>query len=253
MKTVMLPIDSIGFDPEFYPRVNGKEDWLTVLRYKEALESHAEKADPSIPGAFPACHVIKAPGFDFPHLLLDGLHRLRAFTAAGYEELPCVIENLPRSKWLARSVELNIDSKRPLDSGDKRWIAHKLAAENWKPERIAKLLCMRIESYDKIVSSRCQRITSVSGKKAPLGRAHRVIGGNHFGFLKSPFENLSGTANAQIALARQQSVSARNIEQIVASFAALLETHCLDLTDESLVENLRNIHGQLDKLFSTVN
>lgn len=245
MSATMLPLDQIGYDPEFYPRVNGSEDWLTVHRYKEVIQSHPWKAIAGKPGAFPPVVVVKATGYDWPHLLLDGLHRVRAFAAAGREEIGAIIERLPKSKWLERSVELNIDSKRPLDSGDKRWVATKLKADGWADDRIASLLCMKDESFAKLMATNVQKLTQASVKRITPGRSNRQIGKEHFGFLKAPFTPVSGTANAQRALNTQGSIASREARQIVESFASLIESGGIDPTDEYLAERLRHIYEVL--------
>jgi hypothetical protein len=104
MSATMLPLDQIGYDPEYYPRVNGKEDWLTVHRYKEAIKAHPWKAKPKEAGAFPAVVVAKATGYDWPYILLDGLHRVRAFSAAGLESIAAIVEHLPKSFQLAGQI-----------------------------------------------------------------------------------------------------------------------------------------------------
>lgn len=244
---MLLDLDKIGYDPEYYPRVNGKEDWLTVHRYKEALLSHPDKAKPGSPGAFPEVVVVKAVGYDWPYILLDGLHRARSFSAAGYDQIGAIIERLPQSKWLERSVELNIDSKRALDSGDKRWVASRLTADGWKPEKIAALLCMETGSFEKLMATSVQKLTKASSESIPMGRSNRRIGKEHVGFLKPPFSGLSGTANAQKALRAQSAVSSRDTLQIVESFIALLESRAVDLTDEHLHERLTVAGALLDE------
>ncbi len=243
-----LPIDQIGYDPAYYPRVNGKEDWLTVHRYKEALRVHPWKADTDKPGAFPPVIVVKVTGCDWPYLILDGLHRLRAFSGAGREDIPAIIERIPQSKWLERSVELNIDSKRPLDSGDKRWVATKLMADGWESGKIAELLCMEEFSFEKLMGTNIQKLTKTSAKAIPQGRSNRLVGEDHVGFLKAPFTPSSGTGNAQRALMGQASVSARDAAQIVESFIAMLEAKCIDVADEELRERLVRAGQLLEEL-----
>lgn len=241
-----IPLDKIGYDPEYYPRVNGREDWLTVHRYKEALKSHPWKADARKEYAFPPVVVVKTTGYDFPYLLLDGLHRVRAFGVCGIDKIWAAVESLPKSKWLARSVELNIDGKRPLESGDKRWIATKLTAEGWKSGDIAQLLCMEQGSFDKLVASNIQKLTQASAKSIAFGRSNRQIDGEHIGFLKAPFKGLTGTGNAQRALKSQHSVSSREATQIIESFIALMEAKAIDTTDERIVDLLLRVKELLE-------
>jgi hypothetical protein len=239
-----LPLDQIGYDPAFYPRVNGNADWLTIHRYKEALRVHPWKADANKTGAFPPVVVVKATGFNWPYLALDGVHRLGAFSGAGHERIAAIVERLPQSKWLERSVELNVDSKRPLDSGDKRWVATKLMADGWESDKVATLLCMEKGSFDKLMATSITKLTHASVKAIKPGRSNRQIGDDHFGFLKAPFAEVSGTANAQAALRSQSYVSSRDGLQIIESFIALLEAKCIDLTDESICQRLRKV-GEL--------
>lgn len=239
-KFVQLPLDQIGYDPEYYPRVNGKEDWLTVHRYKEALKSQPYKADANQTGAFPPIIVVKTTGYDWAYLILDGLHRLKAFEAVGLEKIPATIEALPKSKWLERSVELNIDSKRPLDSGDKRWVATKLMADGWKPGQVASLLCMERASFDKLVATNITKLTQASAKNILPGRSNRQVGKDHVGFLKAPFRDVTA-GNAQKALKTQAAVSCRESVQIIESFVALLEAKVIDVTDERTAELLLRV------------
>lgn len=244
----MIPLSRIGYDPEYYPRVNGDADWMTIHRYKEAVSTHPDKADPSNPGAFPAVVVVRATGYEWPYLYLDGLHRGTAFASAGLEKIAAVVERLPKSRWLERSVELNIDGKRTLDSGDKRWVATRLAADGWKPEKIASLLCMEQASFEKLVATNITKLTQSSAKLIRSGRSNRQIGGEHYGFLKAPFTDVSGTGNAQKALRMQDRVASREALQIVESFVALLESKAVDLTDERIADGLRRASDLIGRL-----
>lgn len=246
-----IAISQIGYDPQFYPRVNGAEDWLTVHRYKESLKCQPWKADANNEGAFPPIVVVKTTGYEWPYLLIDGLHRIGAFSGAGYDAIWANVERLPKSKWLERSVELNIAGKRPLDSGDKRWVATRLAEIGWKPERIAGLLEMEKASFEKLMSTGIQKLTKAASRSIPVGRSNRQIDGHSVGFLKVPFTDVTGTGNALKTLALQSSVSSRNSRQIIESFVALLESGCIDYTDEWTVERIEAIRNLIDKMLVT--
>lgn len=246
-----IAIDQIGYDPQYYPRVNGNEDWMTVHRYKESLKCNPWKSDAKKDGAFPAVVVVKTTGYEWPYLLLDGLHRLRAFAGAGYDRIWSDVERLPQSKWLERSVELNISSKRPLDSGDKRWVAKRLSESGWQPEKIAGLLEMEKSSFEKLMSTGVQKLSKAASKAIPIGRSNRQINGEHVGFLKEPFTDVTGTGNAVKTLQLQASVSSRNANQIIESFVALLESGCIDHTDEWVSERLEVIRRLLEEMVVT--
>jgi hypothetical protein len=242
-----LSIADIGYDQKYYPRVNGKEDWLTVHRYAEVLRVHPEKADARKKGSFPAVVVVRSHVKDWKWILLDGLHRLRAFYRASLEEIWASVEDVPRSKWLALSVELNIDSKRGLDTGDKRWVAMRLEEEGWKPERIACLLNMTQASFEKIRGTNIHQLKPSEVEKIQNGRGNRQIGEDRYGFLKAPFGDATDTASAVAVLQHQGSVTAHDAAQIVHSFVALLESKCYDLTDEDTRSGLKRVKVLLDE------
>lgn len=246
-----LDISQIGYDPEYYPRVNGKEDWYVVNVYKDALLATPGKANPSRRNSFPPVVVVSVTtGYEFPYLLLDGLHRVRAFHAAGRKQIAAYVERLPQSQWLRRSVELNVDGKVPLGAGDKRWVAKKLQAGGMENDEIATLLCMTDTSFTKLMASNIERLTQTSARRIPAGRSHRQVGEDHLGFIKAPFSAVSGTANAQRALATQSAVPSRTDTQVLRSFVSLLEARAIDVRDEETLGLLRRAHELLDHLLT---
>src|SRR5262245_47563150 len=130
-----VSLDDIGYEAHYYPRSNGREDWFTVHRYTDALQSDPEKQ-------FPPLVVVKATAKPYRYLILDGLHRLRAYHRAGREQVPIITETLPESKWFARSVELNAAHGRCFDVGDKAFIATRLEKDGYPLDQIASLLQM---------------------------------------------------------------------------------------------------------------
>lgn len=232
-----IPLSEIGYDPKFYPRVNGREDWLTVHRYTDALKADPEKD-------FPAVVVVKAVAKAYRYMLVDGKHRCAAYKGADRESIPAVVESLPQSKWFARSVELNAAHGRVLDVGDKAWIAVRLEEDGYTVQEIASLLHMRVESLEKIKIEHVVKIRSAAAKAEPLGRAHREANGRHFGFLKAPFKDFAGTATAEQALAVQDPVSSLDVLHILDSAIAVLECG-LDATDEEIAGRLERLRELL--------
>jgi len=241
----------IGYEPKYYPRVSAKEDWHTVNVYREVLMVDSRKADPQKypQSAFPPIHVVrvlkKGP---YRYMLIDGLHRVRAFHAAKIAEICAVVEHLPESKWFARSVELNVASKRGFDTGDKAYIAKRLETEGWEFKAIADLLEMRLESLEKIYVSRCHklRVTKIV-KKGPEHRGKRKIDGDYYGFLKAPYAvaGLSGTSKATQALAVQGPVTSKDVMHILDSFLGLLEVGSLDMSDPNVQSRIERISSLL--------
>ena len=235
-----IRLSQVKIDAKYYPRVNGKADWITVLRYKEALEVDPSLADPKgNRDAFPPIIVVAIPGGGF--VLLDGLHRIRAFAAAGQTAIYAEVEKLPKSKWLARSVELNAKNARPFDSGDKIWIHKRLASEGYKIKDIASLLGMKIDSLERITIGRCQKLTAKQAKGLPEGRANRKVNGNHYGFLKAPVADAANTDRAVSALLGQHSISSRTVRQVLDAALAVFENGVIDMTDEQVSEKVARL------------
>lgn len=228
---ISIPVEEVGYDPKYYPRVNGTPDWVTVHRYVEALEL----SEP------PPIVVVAATGYEFKYLLLDGLHRLRTFAKVGREEINAVVERIPKSRWLARSIELNIGHGRPMDSGDKAWVATRLDEEGWSRDKIASLLRMKVESLDRIVSTRCVRISAKAQKRIPEGRSNRKVNGNHYGFLKAALAETNGTARATTALLTQHSVTSHNVLGVLDSVISVLESGVVDTKSEDVAARVLRI------------
>lgn len=245
-----IPLDQITYDPQYYPRVNGHEDWLTVHRYKDALLADPKKADANLKATkhwhpFPPIIVVRVHGGKEKFLLLDGLHRLKAFAAGGQTHIYAEVERLPKSKWLARSAELNAIAKRGLDTGDKAWVCQRLEADGYERPAIATLLQMQVEALDKIMVTRCQKLRVEDAKKLPSGRANRKVNGKHVGFVKAPFSDLTGTDKGRLALQKQGACTSRDVAQILDAFIGALEAGAIDMTDPEIAERMRVIQEQL--------
>ena len=245
-----IPLDQITYDPHFYPRVNGKEDWFTVNLYKDALAADLKKADSRAkPTAhwkpFPPIVVVRIRAGKGTFLILDGLHRLKAFAAAGLEHIYAQVEQLPKSKWLERSAELNADQKRGLDTGDKAWVCQRLESEGYSRKKIAGILQMSVNALDKIVVTRCQKLRVADAKKLPTGRGNREVNGGHMGFVKAPFIGLTGTDKGRTALRIQGACTSRDVVQILDAFIGVLEAGALDMTEPEIQGRMNTIQEKL--------
>jgi len=249
-----IKLDKIEYDPKYYPRVNGKEDWMTVLQYMEAVKTDPRSADPkTFPpdatgrkfGAFPPIVVVPVPKHPGSFILLDGLHRVKAFTAAGLDHIYAEVEDLPISKWFVRSVELNVRPARGFDSGDKAFIAQRLKADGWQLDKIAGLLKMQVTSLERLVITRCQKLKVGDAKLLPLGRGNRKINGASYGFLKAPFQELANTSKGEAVLQRQQRVSSQTVLQVLDAAIAVMESGAADLSDERVAERVERLRELL--------
>lgn len=248
MKPTMLSIDQIGYDPHYYPRVCAKEDWHWVNVIRDAILANPALLDLANPNHLDPIHVVPDKRKGWQYLIIDGLHRSKATRAAGYDKIPAIIERIPKSKWLARSAELNARGQRPLEPSDKAWVYERLSSDGYEPKTIAELLGMQVKSLEKIVSERVQRITVKEAELIPVGRGNRRINGKHRGFVKSPLKGLVGTAAGTNALRRQGPLNAKTAVNVLDSTIALLETGALDLKDEEIVARLATLKRLLRPL-----
>lgn len=232
MSSVLIELDKIDYEPKYYPRANGEADWMTIHRYTDALLADKQCE-------FSPITVVKATGKDRPFLLIDGLHRIGAYTRAGRERIPAVIERLPQSRWLARSVELNVCHGRTLDTGDKAWICKRLEEDGWDKQSVAQLLKMRVESLEKIVVTHCAKLTIKSAELIKPGRSNRQIGKEHFGFLKAPVTGANGTQFQQEALASQNSLSSRTVVNVLDSVIAVVKSGCIDMSNDEMASRVQ--------------
>ena len=229
-----IKLSSVTYDPHYYPRVNGKPDWMIVLRYKGFVEADPSKADPkNNPDAFPPIVVVLLPGGKF--LLLDGLHRLKAFVNAGLTHIYAIVEKLPKSKWLARAAELNIPESRGLDDSDKAWVGKRLLAEGYSKKQVATLLTIKIERLEKIFVERCHKMKAGEARKIVCGgRSHRKINGDHIGFVKAPFRHLTNTSKAVDGLVRQGKLNSRTILDVLDGAIAIFEAGAIDMGNDEV-------------------
>lgn len=231
-----IPVDQIGCDPKYYPRVNGREDWLTVHRYVEALK---------VGDVFPPIVVFPVTGKDYRYQLADGKHRLRSHMRHGRDKIEAIIEKIPQSKWFARSVELNSIHGRGLDTGDKAWIAERLNEDGYSDTEVAKILHMPLGSLEKIRSSRVVKLTGAACKIIPQGRSHRSLNRGEIGFLKAPFISATGTKQIMEALEFQNNVSSHDVREILDSFIAVLRSGVIDLSDPDIAAKMSIIRELL--------
>ncbi len=244
-----IRIDSIGYDPKYYPRQAGQEDWITVARYAETLRQNPEKAnsDNLKNKPFPPIIVVRATAKKkYKYLLLDGLHRTKALKQRKFLHIYAEIEKLPESKWLARATELNADSKRPLSDMDIASIIIRLEGNAYPLSKISDLTGKTVERLEKIKIERITKIqskpgdkfskTGTNGDKTGVG-TFRPGNGESI-ILKAPYKQFSGTSRAEELEPFQSRFNDRNCSQILNAAADLLESDGLDLTDPKTIEGL---------------
>lgn len=106
-RTTLLPIDSIRFVKELYPRL--REDDATIERYRDAVDQ------------LPPIAVARNG------ILVDGFHRWQAFRREGYPEIAAEnLGNLSDSEIFTESIRRNATHGHQLSRKDKQNLAGKL-------------------------------------------------------------------------------------------------------------------------------
>jgi len=230
----------VGFDEKYYHRVELEpKDWQHIYQASDAL-----KADPSFD--LDPIIVVRWTGGKQPHMLLDGLYRMRIYHAAGRDRIPAlVLSGLPRSQWFAHGVEIQMRYQfhKNLTPGDKAFIALKLTKEqNWSLADAAKLLKTSTVALQRMLAGKAVPLIASQAIPLRVGYSRRLIGSQNYGFLKGPVRGANGSkAAALAALAVQDHIVATDPFQVMDSFLALLKAGCVDMTDQGVVARITEI------------
>lgn len=214
-----LALDLIVFDEYVYPR--SYPDWRTTYRYASEMRAGC---------VFPPIIVGKrktertTTGYEW--VLLDGKHRVGAFTILKRRTIPGVISPVKEKDFLLEALRLNSTNARPLTIQDRLMVAERLSTEGRSDREIAKAMNMRLDELKKY---QVERVV-----KSPVTGAVPIV-------LKAPFRKgkLSGIVDlnnaAEVNLA-QESMAATSQLQILDSAIAVFEHNLLDETSETVIK-----------------
>lgn len=110
-ETVIVPLDSILFLEEIYPRVEVDSNRIS---YFEELITNGGEPPPLQLAEY------DQPGDGIRYVLLDGKHRSEAYTALGVREVPAYVSDVPRKHWRLKSAGFNAVASSPLTSDEMR-------------------------------------------------------------------------------------------------------------------------------------
>jgi hypothetical protein len=158
-RTTLLPIDSIRFVKELYPRL--REDDATIQRYRDAIDQ--------LPPIIVARNGI----------LVDGFHRWQAYRLEGYTEIEAEnLGNLSDSEIFTESIRRNASHGHQLSRKDKQNLAGKLwqavserSVQTWtKDARKYEKEQQQAEAWDAWLD--CKSTREIAG---PLGLNHDTV------------------------------------------------------------------------------
>lgn len=135
-----VPIDSIKFDKEFYPREH--YDNATVNQY---LAANLD--------AFPPIVVTK------DMTLIDGYHRLTVFKSLvgrepKYGEIDVEVLDIPKDKILFAAIRLNAKHGKPLTSFEKQRNTEKLHDQGYGDQEIADVLSVSLRTIQDYLAAK---------------------------------------------------------------------------------------------------
>lgn len=140
-ETRMIKIEKFVLSDEFYPR--GHCDFRTVNTYAEAMKQGAE---------FPPVTAVSEGNGKY--YLLDGWHRYRAWERLESEQVPAVVLDLPRSKWFAEALKLNITHGKPLTQTEKINAILRLRKDGMEKQSIGDLMQITVDYAEQLLASR---------------------------------------------------------------------------------------------------
>lgn len=119
-----LRIDSLREPDELYPRV--APDPAVIDRYRDILKD------------LPPITVTISDDEELDRIIVDGMHRKRAFEAEGRKTIPCKLEPVENAAdVLAMSARRNIAHGLPLTSEERRHVAEELWQQGMDKKQIA--------------------------------------------------------------------------------------------------------------------
>ena len=164
----LVPTMEVFFDEDLYPRT--QENWQTIYDYSESIKTGA---------VFPP---IVLAMFKGKKVLVDGLHRLKAFRNLHIEKIPAIVLiGLSRNEIFEEAVKRNIAHGRVLSPYEKRLIILRLRAMKYKTDEICTIVQIPFDRIESFLGSNI--VNSITGEqvvtKAPLEfMTGKVLSGN---------------------------------------------------------------------------
>lgn len=226
----LIEIERVKIDPRLYPRV--AEDWQTVHKYKEALETGA---------TFPPIEVAAKAGELF---LIDGMHRISSHKQAKRTQILAEIKTgMTDAEIFARANNLNCTHGRSLSMQERIINGRRLVEEfGFKPENLENIICMKLESFTKFSEARMTLI--------PVGAAALCGSTTKMAELtkKAPLNDVE-VSDGDMLKSVQERMGARDQRQIFAEALGIVENGLVDTADDELVVVIRKLGIEINKRF----
>lgn len=220
----VVKIADITFDEELYPRAS--YSWQTGYDYSQSMRAGTK---------FPP---IVLALLNNKKILVDGKHRIEAKKLLKEETIDAeVYTGWDRKKILEEAVRRNINHGRALSPFDKRQIALKLKAMDFKPEEISELIQVPMDKLERFIAQRL--INAITGETIK-----EVI-------VKSEIKNLAGKTYDVTSISKindaQEEMFSKSQVRIVESLINLISNEMLDTSDEDLMGKIGVLKKLLEK------
>jgi len=217
MKTKLLKLEEVKVDNELYPRIH--PDWITTARYFNALKAGAK---------FPPICVAKL-GKEF--ILVDGLHRIKAFKANKEKYISAeLLTGLDKKQIYVEAVKRNMGHGRQFSTQEVTGIIITLGQWKLSEKQISQIVRLPAKSLKPFVAKRMTRITET----------HEEIP------LKAPLRNLAETE--VLSEPNQDRVSGTSQVQMFDNIITMFENGWVDTSDKLVVSRMKKLKKLLDTL-----
>lgn len=221
MNLVYLPNNKIYIEEEIYPR--NQCDWQLIHIYKEGMKLGAD---------FPPILVGKES--DNKYILIDGVHRYKAWAALKKNPIPVILSQKPKKDWFAEAVEVNVKHGKRLSTQERLTSAIRLQEMKYMDSEIATIIGMSKADMKKFIAERA--ILSTSTKEALISKA--AIGYSSNG-KKPTYESQKIFHSANQGLIFSQAIE-------------LFRQGFIDKENKEIVFLIQALYDEIEKFLSTL-
>jgi len=246
-KLLKLEIGQISYSDQIYPRA--------AINY-----IHVEQLVDALKAGYRLPPITIADVNGEKNVLIDGLHRLKAYFKVGAEKVECEwIGKLSLKDAIVEAVRLNSAHGRNLSPFEKRAFIAKSKKLGIKNDKIAEALRMPIEKVEKLsissisyfginLEDRLNRkpiiqILHEHGYRTPLIEELMAY------IPKKPLQKVAENLEADSMIQAQKSLAAMSQIHLLKQVIDLIDSNAIDLENPEVRSLLKELHYKIEQLF----
>ena len=246
-KRLKLKIDQIYYSDQIYPR--------TSLNY-----IHVEQLADAIKAGYKLPPIIIADVDGQKNVLIDGLHRIKAYLRVGIEEIECKwIGKLTLREAIVEAVRRNSAHGRSLSPFEKRAFIMKSKILGIKDDKIAEALRIPIEKVERLsISSISYLDVELEDRlnRKPIVQIlyeHNVrnpLIEELMAYIpKKPLQRVAENLEASSMMQAQKSLAAMSQIHLLKQVIDLIDSNAIDLENPEVISLLRELHHKIEQFF----